>query len=107
MPDSCAKQSAGNLSDGKAFLVNAPNTGKVRIPLALTLSKDGARFDRAFLLRGQADLPPLRYPGKYKHPGFHYPKSVVWNGYLYVGYAVNKEDVGLTRVPLSSLTAPP
>ena len=33
----------------------------------------------------------------------HYPKSIVWNGFLYVAYATNKEDVELTRVPLSSL----
>jgi hypothetical protein len=27
----------------------------------------------------------------------------VWNGYLYVGYATNKEDVEYTRVPVASL----
>jgi hypothetical protein len=103
MPDSRAKQSAGNLPDGMAFLVNAPSGNKTRLPLAVTLSGDGRLFDRANLLRGTADLEPLRYPGKYKRPGYHYPKSVVWNGYLYVSYATNKEDVELTRVPLARL----
>jgi hypothetical protein len=103
MPDSRAKQSAGNLPDGSAFLVNAPNASKVRIPLAVTLSGDGRLFARSFLLRGAADLQPLRYEGQYKRPGYHYPKSTVWNGFLYVAYATNKEDVELTRVPLSSL----
>jgi hypothetical protein len=28
---------------------------------------------------------------------------MVANGFLYVGYATNKEDVELTRVPLASL----
>lgn len=103
MPDARAKQSAGNLPDGTAFLVNAPNTDRPRMPLAVTLSSDGRVFDRSFLLRGAGDLQPLRYEGQYKRPGYHYPKSVAWNGALYVGYAANKEDVQVTRVPLSAL----
>lgn len=105
MPDARAKQSAGNLPDGTAYLVNAPNTDRPRMPLAVTLSDDGRVFDRSFLLRRVGDLQPLRYEGQYKRPGYHYPKSVVWNDGLYVGYATNKEDVQITRVPLASLTA--
>lgn len=103
MPDSRAKQSAGNLPDGTAFLVNAPNGGRERIPLAVTLSSDGRCFDRAFLLRGRRDLQPLRTQGTFKRPGYSYPKSTIWNGHLYVGYAANKEDVQVTRVPLAAL----
>jgi hypothetical protein len=103
MPDSRAKQSAGNLPDGTAFLVNAPSGNKTRLPLAVTLSADGILFDRAYLLRGAANLQPLRNPGKYKRPGYHYPKSVLWNGHLYVAYATNKEDVELTRVLIAGL----
>ena len=87
-----------------AFLVNAPNADRMRIPLAVTLSADGRTFDQSWRLRGQADLQSLRFEGKYKRPGYHYPKSVVWNGWLYVGFAVNKEDVQVTRVPLASLS---
>ncbi|NGM48908.1 exo-alpha-sialidase [Caulobacter sp. 602-2] len=103
MPDARAKQSAGNLPDGTAYLVNAPNSDRPRMPLAVTLSADGRTFDRSFRLRGQGDLQPLRFEGKYKRPGYHYPKSVVWNGALWVGYAANKEDVQVTRVPLPAL----
>ncbi len=103
MPDARAKQSAGNLPDGTAYLVNAPNSDRPRMPLAVTLSDDGRVFDRSFLLRGAGDLQPLRYEGQYKRPGYHYPKSIVWNDALYVGYATNKEDVQVTRVPLSAL----
>ncbi len=103
MPDARAKQSAGNLPDGTAYLVNAPNSDRPRLPLAVTLSADGRTFDRSFRLRGQGDLQPLRFEGKYKRPGYHYPKSVVWNGALWVGYAANKEDVQVTRVPLPAL----
>lgn len=105
MPDSRAKQSAGNLSGGTAFLVNAPNPGRERMPLAVTLSGDGRCFDRAFLLRGRDDLPALRHEGRYKRPGYHYPKSTLWNGWLVVAYAVNKEDIAVTRVPLAALQA--
>lgn len=103
MPDSRAKQSAGNLPDGTAFLVNAPRSDRTRIPLALTLSRDGRTFDRAFLVRGAADLQPLRHAGTYKRPGYHYPKSTLFRGHFYVAYATNKEDVELTRIPLASL----
>lgn len=105
MPDSRAKQSAGNLPGGTAFLVNAPNAGRIRIPLAITLSSDGRCFDRAFLLRGKGDIQPLRAAGTFKRPGYSYPKSTIWNGRLYVGYAANKEDAQLTRIPLAALAA--
>lgn len=105
MPDSRAKQSAGNLPDGTAFQVNDPVSTNRRSPLVVTLSRDGKLFDRAFLLRaGGTDLPAQRYPGKAKTLGYNYPKSLVHSGFLYVGYATNKEDVELTRVPLASLT---
>jgi hypothetical protein len=102
MPDARAKQSAGNLPDGAAFLVNAPSGAKRRSPLVLTLSNDGAVFDRAVLLRA-GPPPEPRYSGLYKRPGYHYPKSVVWKGALWVGYAAAKEDVAVTRVPLTGL----
>lgn len=103
-PDSRSKQSAGNLPNGTAFMVNNPSGNKNRVPLVVSLSKDGFVFDRAFLLRsGGADLQPMRYQGKYKRPGYSYPKSVVWNNYLYVSYATNKEDVELTRIPIEIL----
>ena len=73
----------------------------------MTLSGDGRCFDRSFLLRGKGDLQPLRAAGTYKRPGYSYPKSVIWKGHLYVGYAANKEDAQLTRVPLASLAARP
>lgn len=124
MPDSNSMQCAGNLPDGTAFLVNNPSTARIetegffpnvgwkdksgrreRIPLSVTLSRDGKHFDRAFLLRGGDDLQRIRYPGRHKLSGFSYPGALVHNGYLYISYAANKEDAQLTRVPLESLDA--
>lgn len=103
-PDSRAKQSAGNLPDGTAYMINNPSGNKNRFPLVITLSRDGFIFDKAYLLRsGGADLQPMRYKGRYKSTGFNYPKSVIWGDHLVVSYATNKEDVELTMVPVDSL----
>lgn len=103
--DSRAKQSAGNLPGGAAFIVNNPSGSKTRIPLTLTLSEDGRHFDRAYWIRaGGGDLQPRRYEGKYKRDGYSYPKSYVGEHYLYVAYATNKEDIEVTRIPLSALS---
>lgn len=104
MPDSRSKQSAGNLPDGTAYLVGNPVSNKQRFPLAIALSKNGEVFTKAYLLRaGGSDLQPLRYEGKYKRAGYHYPKSMVAGNFLYVAYTSNKEDVEYTRIPLESL----
>ena len=103
MPDSRAKQSAGNLPDGRAFLINNPSGTKARTPLTITLCRDGKLFDRAFLLRSEQELPPMLYEGKYKRIGYSYPKSIVWNDRVWVSYAVNKEDIEVTSVPVDTL----
>jgi hypothetical protein len=85
-------------------MVNNPSGNKNRFPLVITLSENGFLFDKAFLVRsGGKDLQPLRFEGKYKRAGYSYPKSVIWNDYLYISYATNKEDVELTRIPIDSL----
>lgn len=103
-PDARTKQSAGNLPDGTAYFACNPVNNKLRSPLALVLSKDGDLFDTAYLLRANDEMPTLRYTGSAKRAGYHYPKSMVYNNYLYVAYATNKEDVQYTRVPLSSIS---
>ena len=103
MPDARTKQSAGNLSDGTAFMAGCPVTNSLRSPLAVTLSADGKSFTKAFLLRSNSSDPALVYEGKAKRLGFHYCKSLVAEGNLYVGYATNKEAVEITIVPEVSL----
>lgn len=104
MPDARTKQSAGNLPDGTAYMAGNPVTNKHRIPLVLTLSDDGEVFDRAYLLReGGESMPEVKYNGHYKRKSYSYPKSMVADGYLYVAYTLNKQDVQFTRIPLVSL----
>jgi hypothetical protein len=112
MPDSRAKQCAGNLPDGTVYYCNNP--GRVtnssnttwRVPLALTLSADGKIFDRSFLLRSgeSGDYPARRYEGKAKTLGYNYPKAMVHDGWLYVSYATNKDDAQYTRVPINNIS---
>lgn len=103
MPDARTKQSAGNLSDGTAFMVGCPVNNKLRSPLAVTLSADGKTFDHAYLIRSTSSDPELIYEGTAKRLGFHYTKSFVFDGFLYVGYATNKEAVEVSVIPESSL----
>lgn len=103
MPDSRAKQSAGNLPDGTAYFVSNPADTMRRMPLTVTLSADGRAFTKAYNLRTGKDLQTRRYTGKYKTLGYSYPKSIVSGEYLYVGYSTNKEDVECTRIPLKNI----
>ncbi len=104
-PDATARSFAGNLPNGTVFLINNPNTspstypkvGK-RNPLTISLSKDGKIFDRAYVVRGEASQ--MRFKGKSKIAGWQYPSATVWRNSLYIAYSINKEDVGITRVPL-------
>lgn len=100
--DSKAKQSAGNLPDGTAFLASNPTGWSLRVPLALLLSADGNCFDHGYLLRGADDLPAKRYTAN-SSKGYSYPKSMMDGDWLYVAYAVNKEDVAYTRVPWKAI----
>ena len=103
MPDSRAKQSAGNLPDGSVYLVGNPVTNKTRIPLSITLSDDGKTFNRAYNLRTQDELPERIYDGQYKSIGYHYPKTMYYGDYLYVSYSTNKELIEYTRIPLAEI----
>lgn len=97
--DSRSKQSAGNLPDGRAFMVWNPSESKDRLPLTLAI-QEGGRWKR-YKLRGEEDLPPMRHEGLYKRRGYSYPKTFVWKDMLVICYAENKEDacVTLVRIP--------
>ena len=98
IPDSPSLSSAGELPDGRRYILGNPVPGS-RDPLAIRFSEDGVRFGAAQLIRGGA--PALRLPGKYKGPGFQYPAAVVADNALWVVYSVNKEDIEVSRVALS------
>lgn len=101
IPDSDSMQCCGNLTDSISFFVNNPVPTRSRIPLTVTISKDGKVFDKSLLLR---DIPqPRRYEGISKTEGYSYPGCFIWKNMLYVAYATNKEDVEITRVPIKNI----
>lgn len=72
--------------------------------MTITLSSDGKTFDTAYVLRTHDEFQELKYTGKAKRLGFHYPKSVVIGDYLYISYATSKEYVEYTRIPLDAIS---
>jgi len=106
-PDACAKTDAGELPDGRIYVINnvLPLSTKHggRQLLGISLSRDGLNFDRVAVIRFIA--PPMRYEGRAKSGGYAYPDSVVVGDHLWVIYSVNKEDIEIARIPLSELGA--
>jgi len=94
-PDATAKFHCLRLSDGRYAVISNPNgRDRLRIPLALSISRDGAAFDSRFILRARPTQP--RFTGQYKGPGYQYPNAIEYEGRLYVICSVNKEDVEVT-----------
>ena len=99
IPDAPSKSVCGTLPDGRTFLVGNQSIG--RDPLVIGLSRDGVTFDWAAAIRHGA--PKVRHPGRAKGPGFQYPSAIVVGDAMWVVYSVGKEDVAVSRVPLSAL----
>jgi len=105
-PDACAKSNAGRLPDGQVYVINnvlalSTKHGGRQL-LRISLSRDGLNFDRAGVIRFIA--PPQRYAGRAKSGGYAYPHSVVVGDHLWAIYSVNKEDIEIARIPLTSLS---
>lgn len=103
VPDSGSRTCTTRLpNDGGIFLVGN-QIDKGRDPVTIAVSRDGRVFDRHWAVRYGA--PPVRYPGTAKGPGFQYPGAVVLEDKqeMIVCYSVGKEDIALTRFPLSSI----
>jgi len=101
-PDAMAKFNSLRLSDGTYAMAHNPSTDGVRIPLALSLSKDGVVFDRTYLLRDETTM--YRYSGKDPgYRGYHYPQLLERNGRLYVIHSENMEDIRVLEILLTRL----
>lgn len=98
LTDARSKQCAGNLPDGRAYIVGNPTPAKDRTILAIQWSDDGETFTEPLPLRTPADLPPQQYEGKYKTLGYSYPKAFYHNHHLYISYSENKERIVITTV---------
>ena len=110
IPDSPSRAEALTLEDGTVLLIGSQNVPHFdealyldRDPITVSISEDGYTFDRIYALR--TDSPTgFRISGVGgRNPGYGYPSSIVHEGWLYTLYSIGKEDMGITRVPLSVL----
>ena len=103
--DNATKFHFGRLPDGRFFYVGCPDPEPRwrRSPLVVSLSSDGARFDRHGIL---ADTPyARRADGMHKGGEYGYPHTLVHAGALHVIVSRQKEGVEALRVPLDALAA--
>lgn len=100
--DNAAKFHFGRLPDGRYYYVGCPDPEPrwARTPLVLSLSDDGIRFDRHFILGSERETP--LFPGAYKGGVYGYPHTLVHDGYLYVAYSVCKERIAVMRVEIGT-----
>lgn len=104
IPDSPSKAVTGTLPNGTIYLIGnqiPASAHGFRDPLTIALSSDGKTFNWAAAIRH--GTPPLRYPGHAKNRGFQYPSALAVGNALWVIYSINKEDVAISRIPLSGL----
>lgn len=98
--DTNTKFHFGRLPDGSFCYVGNP-IGGGRTPLVLSLSRDGVRFDRHFIL-GETHYERRRAGGS-KGGEYGYPHSLVHDGYLHIIISRQKEAVEVLRVALAEL----
>lgn len=102
LPNANAKIDAGKLSTGHWYaILNVED----RNTLAILIGEPGGRgFSRAWSIRSEPSHEP-RFPGRGKRPQWAYPYAIERDGNLYVGYAISKEDCGLSVLPVGQLVA--
>jgi hypothetical protein len=112
IPDSPSRTEAISLPDGAILLVGNQigtlDQGHYipRDPLTVAISSDGYVFDRVYALRADAPIG-YRIPNiSGRTLGYGYCSSLVKDGWLYTLYSIGKEDMAITRVPLSALGLP-
>ena len=101
--DNNTKFHFGRLPDGRLYYVGCPDPEPrgARNPLVLSLSEDGVRFDRHFIL---ADAEYVqRRAGLHKGGLYGYPHTMIHDGYVYVIVSLRKEAVAVLRVALSAI----
>lgn len=101
--DSRSKNYAGRLPNGDFFIVSNSNPAVNRQHLTLALSKDGTNFNRLFLIR--SEKTETSFDGQYKVAGYAYPTALIWRDRLLVGYSINKEQIAISSIPLSSISS--
>jgi hypothetical protein len=101
-----ANPTTGQLPDGRPYIIgneyddyyHAPE--KSRKDMYITVSEDGRTFDKTWLLKHVDGEPD---GGIYKYGGPQYFNEIVLGDNMWIFYSITKQQIGLTRVPLSAL----
>ncbi len=81
------------------------NPSEFRWPLALSVSDDGLNYKNLLLINGE--ITSMRYGGAYKSYGPQYVRGIQEmdgtppNGNMWVSYSMNKEDIWVSKIPVS------
>lgn len=110
IPDSPSRAQGLTLDDGRVLLIGNQTVNQYdqalyqdRDPMTVAVSEDGYTFNRVYSLRTGSPTGH-RFSGiGGRNPGYAYSSSMVLDGWLYTAYSIGKEDMGITRVPLSAL----
>jgi len=98
-----SKFHCGRLPDGRFYCVGNPDPEPrgVRNPLVISLSEDGVRFDRHYVLADEHY--DRKRPGMHKGGDYGYPHTLIHDGRLAVIVSRQKEAVEVLRVGLDAL----
>ena len=92
-----AMPACGELPDGRPWvLCNSPN----RYYMYLTLSRDGIVFDKTWMIFYDHGL---NSGGHFQTGGPAYFKTATVDRNIWVAYSISKQQIGVSRMPISSL----
>ncbi len=106
-----SKPLAGTLSTGQHYLIfnyddsdeAQTDWSRQRDSLLIAVSRPGETvFSEVFAIR-RGRAPAQRFPGFAKGGSWAYPNACEHDGKLYITYSVNKEDCGLSIIPVECL----
>jgi hypothetical protein len=110
--DQGSKPNFGRLPDGRFFGLTTPYPrwetwnsffSSVRTPLIMSLSEDGVKFDRHFIVGDKLCAGP-RFKGLHKGGMYGYPDFHIIGDQGFIIYALNcKEDIMIARFKMSEL----
>jgi len=103
--DNASKFHFGRLPDGRFYYVGCPDPEPRwrRCPLVLSVSEDGLRFNRHWILADDRSPYICRAEGMHKGGDYGYPHTLVHEGWLHVIISRSKEAVEAIRFPLAAL----
>ena len=96
-----SKPYGGVLSNGSKYLIYNYDSARSKLVIAIGEPDGSYGFTKQYFIRDGFEKESV-YPFK---QGWAYPYAVEEDGYLYIGYAENKQNCEIAKVPISSLNS--